>query len=129
MRVTLSYPRDRLRRKIRNRNREVPYIKTNPAHPRCGIDRILRNRLANIMVDADVLKDFPYFNAKIKVGEVTKFKRREAIMDKINKQLPPNNDTYYIEPNRTTDSFRVGKDNKIKVNEDSNNDIQFFSST
>ena len=81
------------------------------------------------MVDADVLKDFPYFNAKIKVGEVTKFKRREAIMDKINKQLPPNNDTYYIEPNRTTDSFRVGKDNKIKVNEDSNNDIQFFSST
>ena len=78
------------------------------------------------MVDADVLKDFPYFNAKIKVGEVTKFKRREAIMDKINKHLPPNNDTYYIEPNRTTDSFRVGKDNKIKVNEDSNNDIQFF---
>ena len=46
------------------------------------------------MVDADVLKDLPYFNAKIKVGEVNKIKRREATMDKIIKQLPPNNDTY-----------------------------------
>ena len=94
MRVTPSYPRDRLRRKIRNRNREVPYIKTNPAHPRYRMDCILRNRLANIMADADVLKDLPYFNAKIKVGEVNKIKRQEATMDKIIKQLPPNNDTY-----------------------------------
>ena len=39
---------------------------------------------------------------KVKVGEVNTMKRREAIMDKINKQLPPNNDTYYIEHNRTT---------------------------
>ena len=38
------------------------------------------------MVDADVLKDLPYFNAKIKVGEVNKTKRGGAIMDKTNKQ-------------------------------------------
>ena len=73
MRVTPSHPRDRLHRKIRNR--EVPYVKTNPAHPRYRMDRILRNEPANIMVDADVLKDLPYFNAKIKVGEVNKIKR------------------------------------------------------
>ena len=78
------------------------YVKTNPAHPRHRMDRILRNQPDNIMVDADVLKDLPYFNSKIKVGEVNTMKRREAIMDKINKQLPPNNDTYYIEHNRTT---------------------------
>ena len=78
------------------------------------------------MVDADVLKDLPYFNAKIKVGEVNKIKRREATMDKIIKQLPPNNDTYQIEKNRTTDSLRVRKDNKIKINNDSGNDILFF---
>ena len=78
------------------------------------------------MVDADVLKDLPNFNAKIKVGEVNKIKRREAVMDKINKQLPPNNDTYYIQHNRTTDSFRVRKDNKIKKNDDNDNDIEFF---
>ena len=81
------------------------------------------------MVDADVLKDLPYFYAKIKVGKVNKIKRQEAIMDKINNQLPPNNDTYYIEHNRTTDSFRVRKDNKIKINDDSNNDIAFFKKT
>ena len=126
MRVTPSHPRDRLRSKIRNRNREVWFVKTNPAHPRYKMDHILRNRPANIMVDADVLKDLPYFNAKIKVGEVNKIKRREAVMDKINKQLPPNNDTYYIQHNRTTDSFRVRKDNKIKKNDDNDNDIEFF---
>ena len=90
------------------------------------MDRILRNQPANIMADADVLKDLPYFNTKLKVGKVNKIKRREVIMDKINKQLPPNNDTYYIEHNRTTDSFRVRKDDKIKTNDDSNNDIVFF---
>ena len=47
-------------------------------------------------------------------------------MDKINKQLPPNNDTYFVEHNRTTDSFRGRKDNKIKINDDSDNDITFF---
>ena len=71
------------------------------------MDRILRNRPVNIMVDADVLKDLYYFNTKIKVGEVNKIKRREAIMDKIIKQLPTNNDTCYIEHNRTTDSFSI----------------------
>ena len=129
VRVTPSHPRDRLRRKIRNRNREVPYVKTNPAHPRYRIDCILRNQPANIMVNVDVLKDLPYFNTKIKVGEVNKIKRPEAIMDKINKQLPPNNDIYYIEYNRTTDSFKIRKDNKIKINDDSNNNIEFFKKT
>ena len=129
MRVTPSHPRDKLHRKIRNRNREVPYIKTNPAHIRYRMDSILRNGPANIMVDADVLKDLPYFNAKIKVGKVNKIKRQEAIMDKINKQLLPNNDIYYIEHNRTTNSFRVRKDNEIKIKDDSDNDIEFFKKT
>ena len=81
------------------------------------------------MVDADVLKDLPYFNAKIKVGKVNKIKKQEAIMDKINNQLPPNNDTYYIQHNRTTDSFRVRKDNKIRISDDSDNNIEFFKKT
>ena len=46
-------------------------------------------------------------------------------MDKIIKQLPPNDDTYYIEHNRTTDYFMVTKDNRIKINDDSDNDIVF----
>ena len=63
------------------------YVKTNPGHPRYRMDCVLRNLPANIMVDADVLKDLPYFNTKIKVGEVNKIKMQEAIMDKINKQI------------------------------------------
>ena len=58
---------------------------------------ILRNgQFFNIEVEADVLKELPFFNAKIKVGELNKIKRWEAIFDEIVKQLPPNNDVYYI---------------------------------
>ena len=39
------------------------------------MDCILINQSANIMVNAGVLKDLPYFNAKIKVGEVNKIER------------------------------------------------------
>ena len=42
----------------------------------------------------------------------------ETIFDEIAKQLPPNNDVYYIEHDRKTDSFKLKKDNKIKINED-----------
>ena len=70
-----------------------------------------------------------YFNAKIKVGEVDKYKRREVIIDKFIKQLPLNNDTYYVEHDKTTDSFRVRKDNKIKIQDDSDNDLKFLKTT
>ena len=92
VRITPSHPRDRLCRKIRNKNRNVSdlYVtitKVNPLHPQHRMDCILRNWLANISVDANVLKDLPCFNAKIKVGEVDKYKRREVIIDKLQLKL------------------------------------------
>ena len=45
-------------------------------HPRDSMKRILRNIPANILVDADVLKELPYFNAKIKVDELNKKKKK-----------------------------------------------------
>ena len=68
------------------------------------MDGILRNLPVNIEVNADVLKELSYSNAKIKVGELNKIKRQEVIFDEIVKQLPPNNDVYYIEHDRKTDS-------------------------
>ena len=90
------------------------------------MNRILRNQPVNTEVDTDVLKEFPYFNAKIKVGELNKIKRREVIFDKIVKQLPPNNDVYYIEYDRRTDSFKLKKVNKIKIN---NDEVEFLKQT
>ena len=127
VRVTPSHHRDRLRRKLRNR--EVTYVKTNPAHPRYRSDCILRNWPVNIEVDAEVLKELPYFNAKIKVGEINKIKRPNAIFDAIVKQLPPNNDTYYIDHGKSTDTFRLKKDHKIKINDDSGDDVKFLKQT
>ena len=66
---------------------------------------------------------------KKKVVELNKTKRWEATFDQIVKQLPPNNDTYYIDHDRTTDTFKLKKDNKIKINDDSGEDIKFLKQT
>ena len=76
-----------------------------PAYPRDRMELILRNTLANISVDADVLKELPYFNAKIKVDELNKKKRGDAIMDKIIKQLPLNNDIYHVDHDEQNGHF------------------------
>ena len=114
--ITPSHPRDHLRRKIRNRDnkeRDGPYItRVNPAHPRYRMRRILRNRPENLQVDAEVLQDLPYLDTKIKVGELNKAKRHETIFDALIKQLLPNNDLYYVEHNRVTNTFKLKKDNK-----------------
>ena len=99
-------------------------------HPRDRMKRILRNTPANISVDADLLKELPYFNAKLKVDELNKKKRRNAVMDKIIKQLPPNNDIYYGDHDRKTDTFRVIKDNEIKIeSDDDDDDVEFVKQT
>ena len=98
-------------------------------HPRDRMKRILRNTTTNISVDADVLKELPYFNAKIKVDELNKKKRRDAITDKIIKQLPPKNDIYYVDHNRQRDTFRARNDNKIKIESDDDDDVKFIKQT
>ena len=72
--------------------------KVTPAHPKYRLQRALRNA-SKISVDKNVLKDLPYFSAKIRVNETDKNRRAEAIFDEIIKQLPPNNDQYYIKYN------------------------------
>ena len=125
LKKVLSHPRDRLRRRVGNGKvefvKQTPFhtrdrlcrtvrdgaIVTNvrPAYPRDRMERILGNTLANISVDADVLKELPYFNAKIKVDELNKKKRRDAIMDKIIKQLPLNNDIYHVDHDKQNGHF------------------------
>ena len=74
IRINPSHPRDRLQRKLRWDKEEVRFLKVSPADPRYRRDRIFRNRPVNTDVDAEVLKELPYFNAK-KVGELNKTKR------------------------------------------------------
>ena len=51
-----------------------------PQHPRNRLRRGVKNKPANIICDENFLKEFPYFNKKIKVNETDKIKRREAII-------------------------------------------------
>ena len=50
------------------------------------------------------------------------------MFDQIVKQLLPSNDTCYIDHDRT-DIFKLKNDNKIKVNNDSSDDIKFLRQT
>ena len=59
------------------------------------MSRRLKNRPANIICDGEFLKEFPYFNRKIKVNETDKIKRREA----------SDNDKYFAKYNRDSDTY------------------------
>ena len=52
------------------------------------MSRRIKNKPANTICDEEFLKEFPYFNRKIKVNETDKIKRRGAITYKIVKQIP-----------------------------------------
>ena len=87
---------------------ERQYVKTVPQHPRDWLSRRLKNKPANTLRD----KKFPYFNRKIKVNETDKTKRREAIIYKIYKQIPSDNDKWYVKYNRDSDTYYVGKEDE-----------------
>ena len=60
----------------------------------------------------------PYFNDTIVVDETDKLKKREAIIYEIIKQLPADNDKYFVESRPETDTYNIGKDKEIIFVED-----------
>ena len=108
--VRPSHPRDRLQRITKNRS-DVQITKVRPSHPRDRLQRLTKNRSAKISLDKNVLKDLPYFNTQIKVNEADKNRRKEAIFDKVIKQLPQNNDQYYIKHDKKNDSLQYKRKN------------------
>ena len=105
------HPREGLQRTLKQKA-EVEITKVQSMHPRDRLQRAVRKKTPKISVDKEALEDLLYFNAKIKVDETKKLKRKEAIFDQIINQLPPNNDTYYIKHNKKKDTFTVKKDVK-----------------
>ena len=108
--------RERLKCKKRIKQEpEIQYVKTVPQHPRDRLTRRLKNKSANIICDEEFLKEFLYFNRKIKVNKTDKIKRREAIIYKIVKQIPSDNDKWYVKYNRDSDTIYVGKEDKRQI--------------
>ena len=77
------------------------------------MSRRLKNRPANIICNKELLKEISYFNRKIKVNKTDKIKRWEAIIYKIVKQIPSDNDKYYVKCNKESDTCHIRKDEKI----------------
>ena len=62
---------------------EIQYVKTVPQHPRDRLSRRLKNKPANIICDEKFLKEFPYFNRKIKVNKTDKIKDERQLYIKL----------------------------------------------
>ena len=79
------------------------------------MSRRLKNKPANIICDEEFLKEFPYFNGKIKASETNKMKKWEAIIYKIVKQILSDNDKWYVKYNRDSDTYYIGKEDEKKI--------------
>ena len=79
------------------------------------MSRRLKKKSANTICDEEFLKEFPYFYRKIKVNEIDKIKRWEAITYKIVKQIPSDNDKWYAKYNTGSDTYYIGKEDKKNI--------------
>ena len=66
------------------------------------MSRRLKNKPANIICNEEFLKEFRYFNSKIKVNETWNKKTRGNY--KIVKQIPSDSDKWYVKYNRNSDT-------------------------
>ena len=76
------------------------------------MSRRLKKKSANTICDEEFLKEFPCFYRKIKVNEIDKIKRWEAITYKIVEQVPSDNDKWYVKYNTGSDTYYIGKEDK-----------------
>ena len=76
------------------------------------------------MCDEEFLKEFSYFDKKLRVNETNKIKRREAILGKILKQMGPENEKYYVKYNQDLDTYYIGKDETVIVIESSDEEAE-----
>ena len=103
---------------------ELKYLKTVPSHPRDRLSRQFKNAPGNVVCDEEFLKEFPYFNKKIRVNETDKIKRREAIFDKTLRQMGAENDKYYVQYNQDLYTYHIAKDEKVIVIETSGEEVE-----
>ena len=68
-----------------------------------------------MICDKEFSKEFSYSNRKIEVNKIDKIKRREAIVYRIVKQIPSDNDKWYVKYNRDSDTCYVGKEDEQKI--------------
>ena len=92
--------------------------------PKRSFKQRLKIAPGNIVCDEEFLKEFPYFNKKIRVSEADKIKRREAIFDEILKQMRPETHKYYVRYNQDLDRYYIGKNEKVIVIESSDEQVE-----
>ena len=67
---------------------------------------MLRNKAPTIEVDADVLEKYTSFTAKVNIDETDKNIKQEDVFERLRNQLPPDNDTVYIDYDKKITNLR-----------------------
>ena len=65
-------------------------------------------------MDAKVLEHYPSFTADINVDETDKNLKPEEVFDRLINQLPPDNDTVYIDHDKKNNKFKVKRETSNK---------------
>ena len=84
----------------------MTFVKQTPQHPRDRLARMFRSKTPVIERDAKVLENYVSFTADINIDEMDRNIKQEEVFDKIINQLPPDNDTIYIEHNKKITSIK-----------------------
>ena len=83
------------------------YVLSNKQRNIQKIHQQIRHKAPTVEIDADVLENYPSFTADINIDETNKNIKQEEVFDKTINQLPPDNDTVYIDHDRKNNKFRV----------------------
>ena len=99
---------------------EVEYLRRNLSHPRDRFERY--NKMKDIKkedkkdvkneleFEINTTTETPFININVPIDTTAREKRENAIMEKITNNLPDDNDKYYIEHDRETDTFTIEED-------------------
>ena len=116
--VQPQHQRDRLRRKnnIKIKNEkddddvkiEFEIMKVQSQHPRDRLRRKIKNQSKKI--DVKSLTEEPFVEINLNISSLERQKRENVIFDQIMKNLPSDNNTFYIEHNKENSTFVVEED-------------------
>ena len=109
IKITPSHPRDRLRSNARTINQKAAKQAAAEIENRLQ-KKISKIKQPKVYLEPAVMRELPNFNTKIVVTETSLIGRENQIYNSIIKQLPPDNDKYYIVYSEQHDAYIVRKE-------------------
>ena len=88
---------------------------SNKRHNIQKISKDAKRKAPTRETDAGVLENYPSFTADINIDKTDKNIKEEEVFDSIINQLPPDNNTVYIDHDKKNNKFRVKRVASVKI--------------